>query len=273
MFRNSFKIRPQTVLVNKFNYHHPCVTRSNFNFSTTAPASSSPDATEFEQVSNVIIGGGAIGASTLYHSVLEGFDTILLEKGTMTCGSTWHAAGLVTFFHPGSGLRKFHQYSCDLYPQLEKDTGRQVSFHRPGSIRLIENNQDRIDETYFQMSKSKLYVNNGKQELITPDEIEALHPLININNNDTKIWGGIYTQNDGHIDPTGLTWAFVEGAKIKAKERNPNSNTKLIRENTAVIGLEHMKENGKWKVFTNNGLEYTQKIDIRYPVDTEKNAF
>ena len=74
------------------------------------------NAADVEQVSNVVIGGGALGSSMLYTLTKSGMsDTVLLEKGNLTCGSTWHAAGLVTYYHPGSGLRKIHDYSCNLY--------------------------------------------------------------------------------------------------------------------------------------------------------------
>eukprot|EP01084_Bolivina_argentea_P009186 17180_1 len=198
------------------------------------------------EVSNVVIGGGVLGSSMLYHLTKAGMsDSILLEKGNLTCGTTWHAAGLVTYFHPGSGLRKIHNYSVNLYKELENETGKDVSFQTPGSIRLIENNNDRIDEAKFQMSKSKLYDN--PQYLISPKEIEELHPLINVNmDGNDSIWGGIYTPEDGHIDPTSLTNAFVAGAKLYGGK---------IFQNTPVNKLECMS-NGKWKVYTSNGDKY-----------------
>jgi len=161
-----------------------------------------------ERVNTVVIGGGCIGAGLMYHLTKAGInDCILLEKGVMTCGSTWHAAGLCTLYHGGTNLRNWHQYGVDLYKTLEAETGKPVSFHTPGSIRLIEDTPDRIDEAQFQMGKSKFFPN--EQYLVGVEEIAEMHPLCNLEG----IWGGVYSPGDGHIDPTSLVNAFMAGAK------------------------------------------------------------
>lgn len=84
----------------------------------------------------VIIGGGCVGVSLAYHLAKGGMkDVVLLEKSELTAGSTWHAAGLTAYYHPGINLKKVHYNSIKLYETLEEETGQAVGFHQPGSIR------------------------------------------------------------------------------------------------------------------------------------------
>eukprot|EP01098_Paradermamoeba_levis_P015618 TRINITY_DN8028_c0_g1_i1.p1 TRINITY_DN8028_c0_g1~~TRINITY_DN8028_c0_g1_i1.p1 ORF type:complete len:146 (-),score=29.41 TRINITY_DN8028_c0_g1_i1:25-462(-) len=85
----------------------------------------------------VIIGGGVVGCSILYHLAKSGWkDVVLLERSELTAGSTWHAAGLTTYFNPGINLKKIHKHSLDLYKSLEAETGQAVGLHTPGSLRI-----------------------------------------------------------------------------------------------------------------------------------------
>jgi len=202
-------------------------------------ATSNKDKDLPKEATCVVIGGGVVGAGILYHLAKKGFsDAVLLEKGTLTCGSTWHAAGLCAFYHGGSNLRKVHHYSCELYKTLQAETGVDVGFHTPGSIRLYEDTPDRRDEAYFQMGKSTLF--DAPQELITPTQIKELHPLINLEG----IWAGIYNPGDGHIDPTGSTNALIKGAR--------NGGCKVFQ-NSPVEDL-NLRTDGRWEV-TSNGSQ------------------
>ncbi|MCB1834436.1 MAG: FAD-binding oxidoreductase, partial [Geminicoccaceae bacterium] len=94
----------------------------------------------------VVIGGGVVGVSTLYHLAKEGWtDVVLLERTELTAGSTWHAAGLLPLFNMSYSVGQLHQYSVELYKKLEAETGQDVGFHQTGNLRLACNN-DRMDE-------------------------------------------------------------------------------------------------------------------------------
>ncbi|RHY86981.1 hypothetical protein DYB26_007110 [Aphanomyces astaci] len=97
----------------------------------------------------VVIGGGVVGTSIAYHLAKYGAkNVVLLEKTELTAGSTWHAAGLVTYFNPGINLKKFHNDSLNLYKTLEAETGQNVGLHTPGSIRICTT-AARMDEAKY----------------------------------------------------------------------------------------------------------------------------
>ena len=88
----------------------------------------------------VVIGGGVVGVSALYHLAKKGWsDCVLLERTELTAGSTWHAAGLLPLFNVSYSVGQLHQYSVELYGELEKETGQAVSFHNTGNLRLAMN--------------------------------------------------------------------------------------------------------------------------------------
>ncbi len=94
----------------------------------------------------VVIGGGVVGVSTLYHLAKKGWsDVVLVEKAELTHGSTWHAAGLLPLFNMSYSVGQIHKYSVDFYKGLEAETGQDVSFHVTGNLRLATN-QERMDE-------------------------------------------------------------------------------------------------------------------------------
>ncbi len=94
----------------------------------------------------VVIGGGVCGVSVLYHLAKKGWsDVVLLERTELTAGSTWHAAGLLPLFNMSYSVGQLHQYSVELYQELEAETGQAVSFHQTGNLRLATN-RDRMDE-------------------------------------------------------------------------------------------------------------------------------
>ena len=84
----------------------------------------------------VVVGGGIVGVSTAYHLARRGRDVLLLDKLELTSGSTWHAAGLITAYHPSPNVKRVHWESLTLYNQITAETGQEIGFHRPGSLRL-----------------------------------------------------------------------------------------------------------------------------------------
>ena len=94
----------------------------------------------------VVIGGGIVGVSTLYHLAKKGWsEVVLVEKADLTHGSTWHAAGILPLFNMSYSIGQLHKYSVDLYQRLEAETGQAVGFHKTGNLRLATN-RDRMDE-------------------------------------------------------------------------------------------------------------------------------
>ena len=142
---------------------------------------SSEDAA-FEKAGAVIVGGGALGTSLAYHLAKAGVENVvLLEKSELTAGSTWHAAGLTTRFHPVPNVRRLHAYSIDLYKSLEEETGQAVGLHTPGSLRLCTR-PERMDEMRYQMSRFRVSdrLTGTETREVTPEEIVEMHPLVNM---------------------------------------------------------------------------------------------
>lgn len=197
-----------------------------------------------DNAETVIIGGGCVGVSLAYHLAKSGMkDVVLLEKTELTAGSTWHAAGLTTYYHPGINLKKVHFDSIKLYETLEAETGQAVGFHNPGSVR-IASTAARVDEIKYQMTRTHWHVT--EQYLIGPEKVHELFPLLNMD----KVLAGLYTPGDGHIDPYSLTMALAAGARMYgAQIYNP----------APVTGLKSTPD-GKWDVHTPHGTIRANRI-------------
>ena len=121
----------------------------------------------------VVIGGGVVGVSSLYHLAKKGWgeDVVLLEKAELTSGSTWHAAGLLPLFNMSYSVGQIHKYSVKFYRELEEETGQHVGMSQVGNLRLAMN-ADRMDE-YYQYAATARTI-GVKVQFLTPDEIEKL---------------------------------------------------------------------------------------------------
>ncbi len=191
----------------------------------------------------VVIGGGVVGVSTLYHLTRKGWsDVVLLERTELTAGSTWHAAGLLPLFNMSYTVGQLHKYSVDLYKRLPAETGQDVSFHVTGNLRLATC-RDRLDEY-------KKYCGTANTigvpfQLISPAEVKELWPLVNLGGDaDTPaVIGALYHPDDGHIAPADLTMALRKAARAAGAE---------INEQTEVTGAMQMP-GGEWKLTTNRG--------------------
>ena len=147
----------------------------------------------------VIIGGGALGTGLLYFLTKEGWrDVVLVEKGELTSGSTWHAAGLVPHFIGGLSMAKLHHAGSELYKNLEAETGQATGWHGCGAVRLALRDEE-VD--WFHAVKGVLDYLNIESFLIGPSEIQEIHPLLVVD--DVKL--GFYTPTDGHTDPASST--------------------------------------------------------------------
>ena len=191
----------------------------------------------------VVIGGGAVGVSTLYHLTKKGIkDAVLLERSELTAGSTWHAAGLLPLFNMSYTVGQLHKYSVDLYKRLPQETGQEVSFHVTGNLRLATS-RARMDE-YLKYCGTANTIGVPFQ-VISPDEVKKLWPLVNLGSgtSEAKIVGALYHPDDGHIAPADLTMALRKGARQGGAE---------IYEQTEVTGAQRTAS-GEWRLLTNKG--------------------
>ncbi|MFN3210640.1 MAG: FAD-dependent oxidoreductase [Roseovarius sp.] len=155
----------------------------------------------------VIIGGGVVGCSVLYHLARKGWsDCVLLEKNELTAGSTWHAAGNVPTFSTSWGIMNMQRYSTELYARLGDEVDYPMNYHQTGSIRLAHS-KERMQE--FERAKGMGRHQGMELEILTPDEIKARYPFIETHD----IVGALYDPNDGDIDPAQVTQALAKGAR------------------------------------------------------------
>ncbi|MDH5344721.1 MAG: FAD-dependent oxidoreductase [Gammaproteobacteria bacterium] len=186
----------------------------------------------------VVIGGGVVGVSALYHLAKKGWgdDVVLFEKGELTSGSTWHAAGLLPLFNMSYSVGQVHKYSVKLYGELEKETGQPVGFAKVGNLRLAMND-DRMDE-YYQYAATARTIGVDVQ-FLTPADIGKLWPMCNIEG----LVGGIFHPGDGYIQPADLTQALAKGARARGA---------TIYRKTPVLNIERTSS-GAWLVQTPKG--------------------
>jgi dimethylglycine dehydrogenase len=191
----------------------------------------------------VVIGGGVVGVSTLYHLTKKGWsDVVLLERSELTAGSTWHAAGLLPLFNMSYTVGQLHKYSVDLYKRLPAETGQDVSFHVTGNLRLATC-AARMDE--YQKYCGTANTIGVPYQIITAKEVRELWPLVNLGDGagTAKIIGALYHPDDGHIAPADLTMALRKGARAAGAE---------IYEHTEVTGAARTAA-GEWRLMTNQG--------------------
>ena len=191
----------------------------------------------------VVIGGGVVGVSTLYHLALKGWsDVVLLERTELTAGSTWHAAGLLPLFNMSYTVGQLHKYSVDLYKRLPAETGQDVSFHVTGNLRLATC-RERMDE--YQKYCGTANTIGVPFQVISPAEVKKLWPLVELGGSaDTPaIVGALYHPDDGHIAPADLTMALRKGARARGAQ---------IHEQTEVTAAQRTAS-GEWKLTTTKG--------------------
>lgn len=192
----------------------------------------------------VVIGGGALGCSTLYHLVKMGWrDVVLLERAELTSGSTWRAAGNTPHYNGSLVMSRIHQYSVSLYQRLEAETGQAVGFHKCGSVRLA-NVPDRMAEFRYHRAKARYL--GLPFELIGPDEIRRLHPLVQTNG----ILGAVWNPEDGYVDPAMMTNALAKGAR--------DGGAQIVRHNPVIA--VRLRPSGDWEVETGAGTIVAEHV-------------
>jgi dimethylglycine dehydrogenase len=192
----------------------------------------------------VIVGGGMMGASLLYHLALDGCsDTILIEKDELTSGSTWHAAGQCPSITGSYNLAKIHAYGNQLYPRLEALTGQYVSWHPSGGLRLATNAHELAWLKHVYGYSKSIGFN---MEIVGLDTIRRLNPFLTTDNVIAAAW----TTDDGHGDPSGLCNALAKGAR--------DLGATVMRHNR-VVGI-HPRSSGEWDVVTEKGTIVAEMV-------------
>lgn len=199
-----------------------------------------------ESAEVVIIGGGIAGCSIAYHLTKLGInDVLLLERKKLTCGTTWHAAGLVTQLRATRRMTELAKYTGELFGRLEAETGQAIGFKKRGSLRVAKT-EARFEELKRGASMGRNF--GLSVEMVSPDEIkERWNPV------DTHgLVGGFWFPNDGQVNPTDVTMAYAKGARTAGAK---------ILENSAVIKIL-VKDGRAVGVVTDKGRIAAEKVVI-----------
>ncbi|MFU0503264.1 GcvT family protein [Pseudaminobacter sp. NGMCC 1.201702] len=184
----------------------------------------------------VVIGGGAVGVSSLYHLAKAGWtDCVLLEKNELTSGSTWHAAGNVPTFSSSWSLMNVQRYSTELYRRLAKEVDYPMNYHVTGSLRLAHS-KERMRE--FQRVKGMGRYQGMEIDVVGVDDIAGRYPFIDTHD----LQGALYDPSDGDTDPAQLTQALAKGAR--------DLGAKIVRFCPVTAAR---RENGEWVLTTPHG--------------------
>lgn len=160
----------------------------------------------------VVIGGGLVGCSILYHLAKLGWnDVVLLERDELTSGSTWHAAAGIHGLHDSTNISRIQHYTMNLYKDLEKETGQGCGVFQPGSLYLAQT-EEREHQLRLQEAKARYYGMNFHE--VSREEAHALHPLTDLD--DTRCI--MFEPDGGNVDPSGVTMAYAAGARQMGAE-------------------------------------------------------
>ncbi|MBU3671433.1 MAG: FAD-dependent oxidoreductase [Sinobacteraceae bacterium] len=181
----------------------------------------------------VIVGGGVAGCSIAYHLTKIGItDVVLLERKQLTCGTTWHAAGLVGQLRATRNLTELAKYTADLYRSLEAETGQATGFKQNGSISVAKT-PARLEELYRGASMGKTF--GLEIDQLSTAEIRERWPLLEVGD----LVGGIFIRKDGQTNPIDTTQAFARGARMRGARIFENTKVERIRvEKGRAVGVE-----------------------------------
>ena len=186
-----------------------------------------PDSAEI-----IIIGGGIVGCSVAYHLTQLGLnDVVLFERKQLTCGTTWHAAGLVGQLRASQNMTRLAQYSTELFASLAAETGQETGYQPTGSVTLALN-AERLEELKRQATMANAF--GVACDLIGPDFVRERWPGIDTDD----VLGGVYLPGDGQTNPVDTTLALAKGARNRGAqifEQTPVE--RLAIENAKVVGV------------------------------------
>ena len=192
----------------------------------------------------VVIGGGVVGVSVLYHLTKAGWkDVLLIERGELTCGSTWHAAGGMHTVNGDPNVAKLQQYTIKLYQELEELTGQSCGMHLTGGL-MLAGTRARLD--WLKMTLARGRYLGMELELISVDEAARLFPLMN----KKHFVGALFDPIEGHVDPYGVTHAYAKAAQ--------QNGATVVRHNR-VLSLA-ARADGSWTVRTEQGDVHAEHV-------------
>ncbi len=193
----------------------------------------------------VVIGGGVVGASILYHLTKKGWrDVVLLERSDLTSGSTWHAAGGMHTINGDPNVAKLQQYTIGLYKEIEELSGQDIGLHMTGGVMLAAT-EERFDWLKGVYAKGK-YLGMDNLELVSAERAAEMMPLLD----PSHFVGALFDPIEGHCDPYGVTHAYAKAARI---------NGAAVETQTKVENLTQ-RSDGTWHVITNNGTIIAEHI-------------
>ena len=181
----------------------------------------------------VVIGGGVMGCSTLYHLAKVGVgDAILLERNQLTSGTTWHSAGHVRTLRSSQNMSRLIEYSVQLYADLEAETGQATGWINTGSF-FIATNQDRL--THIRRQEALAHAFGVRAQSISAGEAKERWPLLNVED----VIGAVWSPDDGRVNPSDLCAALVKGARARgAAIFEDTAVTGVVVEGGRVVGVE-----------------------------------
>ncbi len=192
----------------------------------------------------VVIGGGVVGCSVLYHLAKFGWtDSILLERSELTSGSTWHAAGGMHTINGDPNVAKLQQYTIDLYKEIEELSEQSTGVHLTGGVMLAAT-ESRMDWLKGIVAKGRYL--GIQADIITPEEAHALMPLLD----PSCFVGAVQTYVDGHLDPSGVTHAYAKSARKLGAQISTHTMVESLTRNS----------DGTWRVETDKGPVTTEHV-------------
>ena len=192
----------------------------------------------------VIIGGGVVGCSVLYHLAKAGWtDIVLVERAELTSGSTWHAAGGFHTLNGDPNVAKLQQYTVELYREIEALSGVSCGLHLTGGV-MLAGTPERMD--WLKMAHAKGRYLGMHTEIISAAEAKRLMPLID----ESRFVGAMYDPLEGHLDPYGTTHAYAQSAKLKGAQ--------IVLRNRVVDTVQ--RPDGTWDVVTEQGTIHAQHV-------------
>jgi len=191
----------------------------------------------------VVIGGGVVGCSVLYHLTKAGWrDVVLIERSELTSGSSWHAAGNVHTFNLDSNVARLQQYTIKLYEEIEAISGQSCGLHVTGGL-MLASTEDRLD--WLKQAHARSRYLEMETQLVSPSEAVRMFPLM-----DKKYFvGALYDPIEGHADPAGVTNAYAKAARTQGAE---------VYRFTRVIELAQRRDG--WDVVTDKGTIHTEHV-------------
>jgi len=195
-------------------------------------------------VQAVVIGGGVVGCSVLYHLTKAGWkDVVLIERDELTSGSTWHAAGGFHTLNGDPNVAKLQGYTIELYKEIEEISGQSCSLHLTGGV-MLAGSPERMD--WLKMAHARARYLGEEMELLSVDEAAELFPLM-----DKKHFvGALWSPTEGHLDPSGTTHAYAKAARVQGAE---------VYRHTKVEDLKH-RPDGTWDVVTDKGNIHAEHV-------------